>query len=156
MARLGKLTKGNVVLKALGFDGRERNWNLSKCVVVGDDARPRSNLHILARKVLHEQFPYDTILEEVPLPGSHKPSRKSTLFVDFLIPSVSLAVEVHGRQHFEFVAYFHGDVRGFRKSKARDRDKANWLDINSIVLIVLKFSETEDEWRKRIINREVR
>ena len=154
MARFRRFVKGNAVLKALGFDGRERNWNLSKYVVLGNNTRPRSNLHILARKVLHEQFPYDTILEEVSLPGSHKPSRKSTLFVDFLIPSVFLAVEVHGRQHFEFVAHFHGDMRGFRKSKIRDRDKANWFDINSIVLVALKFSETEDEWRERIINPE--
>jgi len=141
-------------LRAKGFDGRDRNWNLSKCVVSGDDTRPRSNLHILARKVLRKEFPYDRIFEEVPLPGSHKPSRKSTLFVDFLIPSSSLAVEVHGRQHFEFVAHFHSDMRGFRKSKARDRDKVNWLEINSIDLITLSYSETEDEWRNRIINRE--
>ena len=140
-------------MRALGFDGKDRRWSLSKCVVSGDDARPRSKLHILARKVLREQFPYDRILEEVPLPGSHKSSRKSTLFVDFLIPSDSLAVEVHGRQHFEFVAHFHGDTRGFRKSKARDRDKSRWLEINSIALIILNYSETEDEWRERIINR---
>ena len=140
-------------MKAMGFDGRERRWSLSKCVISGDDSRPRSNLHVLARKVLRKQLPYDRILEEVPLPGSHKPSRKSTLFVDFLIPSESLAVEVHGRQHFEFVAYFHGDKRGFRKSKARDKDKANWLELNSITLITLNYSETEDEWRERIINR---
>ena len=155
MARSRKFIKGNANLRAVGFDGRERQWNVSKCVVSGDDPRPRSNLHILARKILRSEFPYDRILEEVPLPGSHKPSRKSTLFVDFLIPSSSLAVEVHGRQHFEFVAHFHGDVQGFRKSKARDRDKARWLEINSITLVVLNYSETENEWRQRIINREI-
>ena len=141
-------------MRAIGFDGRERLWNVSKHVVSGDQTRPRSKLHILARKLLREQFPYDTILEEVPLVGSHKPSRKSTLYVDFLIPSHSLAVEVHGRQHFEFVAHFHGNRQGFRKSKARDRDKANWLQINSIALVALSYSESEDEWKRRIINRE--
>ena len=153
MACFAKLIEGNVVLKAVGFDGRERNWNLSKCVVSGDQKRPRSKLHILARKLLREQFPYDTILEEVPLVGSHKPSRKSTLYVDFLIPSHSLAVEVHGRQHFEFVAHFHGNRQGFRKSKARDRDKGNWLYNNDIQLVILSYSGTEDEWRESIINR---
>ena len=119
MACAARIFERNVVLKAVGFDGRERNWNLSKCVVSGDQKRPRSKLHILARKILKEEFPYDTILEEVPLVGSHKPSRKSTLYVDFFIPSHSLAIEVHGRQHFEFVAHFHGDRKGFRKSKAK-------------------------------------
>jgi hypothetical protein len=153
LACVARIFERNVVLKAVGFDGRERNWNLSKCVVSGDQKRPRSKLHILARKILKEEFPYDTILEEVPLVGSHKPSRKSTLYVDFFIPSHSLAVEVHGRQHFEFVAHFHGDRKGFRKSKARDRDKANWLQNNNIDLIVLSYSGTEDEWRTSIINR---
>ncbi len=153
MACVARIFERNVVLKAVGFDGRERNWNLSKCVVSGDQKRPRSKLHILARKILKEEFPYDTILEEVPLVGSHKPSRKSTLYVDFFIPSHSLAIEVHGRQHFEFVAHFHGDRKGFRKSKARDRDKENWLQNNNIDLIVLSYSGTEDEWRTSIINR---
>ncbi len=153
MACAARIFERNVVLKAVGFDGRERNWNLSKCVVSGDQKRPRSKLHILARKILKEEFPYDTILEEVPLVGSHKPSRKSTLYVDFFIPSHSLAIEVHGRQHFEFVAHFHGDRKGFRKSKARDRDKENWLQNNNIDLIVLSYSGTEDEWRTSIINR---
>jgi len=153
LACAARIFERNVVLKAIGFDGRERNWNLSKCVVLGDQKRPRSKLHILARKILKEEFPYDTILEEVPLVGSHKPSRKSTLYVDFFIPSHSLAIEVHGRQHFEFVAHFHGDRKGFRKSKARDRDKENWLQNNNIDLIVLSYSGTEDEWRASIINR---
>lgn len=153
MALITEVIKGYVILKAVGFDGRERNWNLSKGVVSGDQKRPRSKLHILARKLLRKQFPYDTILEEVPLPGSHKPSRKSTLYVDFLIPSHSLAVEVHGRQHFEFVVHFHGNRQGFQKSKARDRDKANWFINNNIELIVLSYSGTEDEWRQSIVNR---
>ena len=153
MVNVAKFIKGNAVLKAVGFDGRKRPWKLSKCIVSGDQKRPRSNLHILARKLLREQFPYDTILEEVPLPGSHKPSRKSTLYVDFFIPSHSLAVEVQGRQHFEFVAHFHGDRQGFRKSKARDRDKANWLENNGIQLIALSYSGKEDDWRQSIINR---
>ena len=153
MANVAKFIKGNAILKAVGFDGRKRLWKLSKCIVSGDQKRPRSNLHILARKLLREQFPYDTILEEVPLPGSHKPSRKSTLYVDFFIPSHSLAVEVQGRQHFEFVAHFHGDRQGFRKSKARDRDKANWLENNDIQLIALSYSGKEDDWRQSIINR---
>ena len=41
----------------------------------------------------------------------------------------------------------------FRKSKARDRDKANWLENNNIDLIILSYSGTEDEWKQSIINR---
>ena len=94
------------ICEEIGFDGVERHWKLNKCTVLGDDTRPRSNLHLTARKLLKELFPYDTILEEVPLPGSNKPSRPSKLFADFFVPAYNLIVEVHGRQHFEFVSFF--------------------------------------------------
>ena len=78
MADFTKFIKGNVVLKAIGFDGRERLWNLSKCIVSGDQKRPRSKLHILSRKILHEQFPYDTIFEEAPLPSENQKQETET------------------------------------------------------------------------------
>ena len=49
--------------------------------------------------------------------------------------------------------HFHGDKQGFRKSKARDRDKANWFENNGIQLITLSYSGKEDDWRQSIINR---
>ena len=138
-------------MKAMGFDGRERHWKLNKCVVSGDDTRPRSNLHISARKLLNGLFPYDTILEEVPLPGSNKPSRPSSLFADFFVPAYDLIVEVHGRQHFEFVGFFHETKAEFFKSKIRDKDKKRWCELNSLNFVALKFSESEDEWKERVL-----
>ena len=38
----------------------------------------------------------------------------------------------------------------FLKAKARDEDKAEWCEINNIELTVLKYSETEDEWKRAI------
>ena len=130
-------------MKAIGFDGREQNWKMNKCIVSGDDTRPRSNLHISTRKLLKELFPYDTIYEEVTLPGSNKPSRPSKLFADFFVPAYKLIVEVHGRQH--------KTKAEFLKSKSRDRDKKRWCEINSLNFVSLKFSENLDEWKQRIL-----
>jgi hypothetical protein len=140
-------------LKAIGFDGREQHWKMNKCIVSGDDTRPRSNLHISTRKLLNELFPYDTIYEEVPLPGSNKPSRPSKLFADFFVPAYQLIVEVHGRQHFEYVSFFHKTKADFLKSKSRDRDKERWCEINSLNFVALKFSENVDEWKQRILEK---
>jgi hypothetical protein len=137
-------------LKVLGINGREYVWNLSDYSVFNNDSRKRSKYHIKARSLLKEIFNSYRILEEVKLPGSTELHRKSVLYLDFYIPSIKLAVEVHGQQHYEFCEFFHKNKADFLKSKAKDEDKIAWCDLNGIQLITLKYSESEDEWRKRL------
>ncbi|MAF25009.1 hypothetical protein CL634_05475 [bacterium] len=138
-------------MKVTGFDGRERSINFSKYYVYGDDARRKSSLHRQAKKILREVFPYDIIYEEVSLPGSNKGSSKA-LRADFFIPAQNLVVEVHGKQHYEFTIHFHKSKLDFFRSQARDRNKEEWCGLNSVKFISLKYSETEDEWRKALLN----
>lgn len=140
-------------MKAIGFDGRTRNWNVSKYVVAKDDSRRRSALHIRSRETLQNLFPYDTILEEVPLPGSNKPSRRSTLYADFFIPQRRLVVEAHGKQHYEYVSHFHSTKAHYYKSKGRDKDKIRWCEINSIDIVIFKYSDTDEQWKQSILDR---
>tara|TARA_R110000751_G_scaffold100390_1_gene194367 strand:+ start:2671 stop:3090 length:420 start_codon:yes stop_codon:yes gene_type:complete len=136
-------------MKVIGFDGRERSINFSKYYVYDDDTRHKSNLHKKAKKVLREVFPYDTIYEEVALLGSSKgPSQ--TLRADFFIPSKSLVVEVHGRQHYEFIARFHKNKLDFFRSQARDKNKEEWCELNSFGHVSLKYSEEIDEWKQSL------
>ena len=74
-------------------------------------------------------------------------------YADFNIPSRKLVVEVHGRQHYEFNEFYHKTKRGYQKSRARDRDKIAWCQLNDIDIVILKYSETENEWTNRILNR---
>lgn len=137
-------------MKAIGFDGRERPWNLSKYVPKN---RSHSNLHGSVRKTLKQLFPKHKLLEEVSLPGSFTSTRKSTLYADFFIPSANLIVEAHGRQHYEFVPFYHKRKEQFYKSRMRDKDKICWCEINEIDIIILKYSDTEYDWEKTILNR---
>jgi hypothetical protein len=41
---------------------------------------------------------------------------------------------------------------GFVKAKKRDADKKEWCELNSIQYIDLPFDETEDQWKKRILD----
>ena len=137
-------------MKAKGINGKEYVWNLTSYDVFNDDSRKRSKYHIRARKLIKEIFNSYRILEEVKLPGSTSLHRKSVLYLDFYIPTISLAIEVHGQQHYEYSPFFHKSKADFLKSKARDEDKIEWCDLNGIQLITLKYSESDDEWRKRI------
>ena len=66
-------------MKAIGFSGREYVWNLTKYDVYHNDTKKRSKYHLAARKIIREIYSSYRILEEVKLPGSVKPSKRSVL-----------------------------------------------------------------------------
>jgi very-short-patch-repair endonuclease len=137
-------------MRVIGINGKEYVWNLTEYDVFYDDKRKRSKYHIRARSLLKEVFNSYRILEEVKLPGSTETHRRSVLYLDFFIPTINLAIEVHGQQHYDYNPFFHKSKADFLKSKARDEDKIDWCKLNNIRLITLKYSESEDEWRQRI------
>lgn len=131
-------------MKVKGLDGREYSWSLSGYQHTPNQIRPRSELHLEARKILKEIYVSFPLLEEVYIPGPEK------MYLDFFIPALMIAYEVQGRQHFEFVAHFHGDKMTFAKAKKKDRLKRDWLEINGIQLVELNYNEVE-AWRGKIL-----
>lgn len=138
-------------MKAIGFNGREYIWNLNRYDIYEDDTRKRSKYHLRARGILKEIYGGNyRILEEVKLPGSTLSHRKSVLYLDFFIPVIKVGVEVHGKQHYEFIPFFHKNMTDYLLAMNRDDDKADWCELNNIKLIVLKYSDSNDDWRKTI------
>lgn len=106
-----------------------------------------SEYHLKARDIIKELYPTMTILEEV----AFNPKRGQTLYLDFYIPMVSKAIEVHGEQHYKFTPHFHSSPMAFAKQKSRDRDKKEWCAINNIQYIELPYNNM-DEWKRKIAN----
>mgnify|MGYP003142723784 FL=1 len=137
-------------MKVVGLNGREYNLNLQKYDVKANDKRKRSKHHVRARKLIKEVYHSYRILEEVKLPGSTSTHKRSVLYLDFFIPNIRKAVEVHGRQHYEYTPFFHKSKADFILAKARDEDKIEWCELNDIEIVTLKYSGSDDEWRKSI------
>lgn len=135
-------------MKVIGLNDKEYILNLAKHKNNSKKLN-KSKLHILAREILRICYPSYIIYEEIKLPGSTNPKNKSVLYLDFFIPNLKIGIEVHGQQHFEFVPYYHKDMRGFLDSQKRDELKTNWCEKNNIKLIVLKYDE-QHLWRKQI------
>lgn len=133
-------------MKIIGLDDKEYSWNLSSA---SKSDASRSKLHIRARDLLKDIFPYDVIHEEVTLPGSKSKIRKTLLYADFFLPARKLIIEVNGQQHSEHVKFFHDTKHDFYKAKLRDRDKQNWCELNNIALIQLEYNEI-DNWKEQI------
>jgi hypothetical protein len=127
------------------LDGNNCNWQLTGNMAKGKTFN-RSSLHLTARELITSSYPTLQILEEVPIPLR----RSETLFLDFYLPLKKLCLEIHGEQHYKFVAFYHSNMLGFLKAQKRDKEKQEWCDINNIQFIELPYDESTDDWRKRI------
>ena len=128
-------------MKARGLDGKTYPLKLADRVA---DRRPRSSGHLEARAILLAAFPFDKLHEEVHLPGCG-----ADLYLDFLLLSRRLAVEVQGAQHAKFTPHFHGTPKGFAQARRRDAVKREWCDANGITLLELDDGR-RDEWPARV------
>ena len=63
------------------------------------------------------------------------------LYIDIWVPQFDLVIEVHGRQHDEFVKHFHGDAAGFKASKRRDSLKEDWALENEYIFVAIRESD---------------
>lgn len=134
-------------MKVTGLNGREYILDLKK---YSKQRSKCSYYHKIARELLHDIFSGYSVYEEVKLPGTVNPAKKSVLYLDFFIPNATMAIEVHGEQHYKFVPFFHKSKAGFLRAKARDRDKEEWCKINEITLVALRFDDSEEYWREQI------
>ena len=139
-------------MKVTGINGREYAWNLTSYNVDANDKRKRSKFHVRARNLLKTIFHSYRILEEVKLPGSTESHRKGVLYLDFYIPQIMMAIEVHGQQHYDYTPFFHKNKAAFALAQAKDDDKIRWCELNKIDIIVLKHSDTDEQWRDQIEN----
>jgi hypothetical protein len=130
------------MISVTGFDGKQHKFNYSK----NRNRKFRnktSSLHREARLLISQEWPYSSVYEEVTLPGSKKLGMKSLLYADFFIPDLMTVIEVHGEQHYKMSHFFYRSQMEFVNAKMRDRNKADWCDLNEIRLIVLPYNERQ-------------
>lgn len=125
-------------MKVVGLDGKQYNWSLTG----NTPSTNPSSYHLEAREMLKTMFPMEFILEELTLPSCN-------LRCDFFVPGLRMMVEVHGEEHYRFIAFFHGNKREFLLSQKRDREKREWCRLNNIVLVELKYDERE-RWERQL------
>jgi hypothetical protein len=126
------------------LDGKITYWHLHGNI--NKDFHKQSTYHKSAKNLLTKIYPTMQILEEVPIN-----IRKSEyLYLDFYIPLIKTCIEVHGEQHYKFVAHYHSNQLAFLKGKKRDIDKKEWCITNNIDYVELPYYD-QDKWEKLII-----
>lgn len=129
------------------LDGNSHNWLLTGNMAKGK-IQHKSSLHLNARELITLAYPTFQILEEVPI----QLRKSETLYLDFYLPLKKTCFEVHGEQHYKFVAFYHNNMLNFLKAQKRDREKQEWCEINGIQYIALAYDESKDVWFERIKN----
>lgn len=85
------------------------------------------------RRILCQYFP-DTILEHT-WDWLINDQTSRCMYVDFYIPSINIAIEYDGEQHFCFSPFLHGDEETFKAAIYRDQLKDSLLAQHNIPLI---------------------
>lgn len=127
------------------LEEKEYKWNIpERCFKVSK--RKVSKPHERTRELLQELYPSCKICEEVPV----RISRTKKLHLDFFIPTLKMAVEIHGEQHYKFNVHFHRDLKAFLEARANDIKKKEWCELNDIKHVALYHRDTEEIWTQII------
>jgi hypothetical protein len=129
------------------LEEKEYKWNIpERCFKTSK--RKVSKPHERTRELLQELYPTCKICEEVPV----RISANKKLYLDFFIPTLMMAVEIHGEQHFSLTSHFHKHLKEFYECRANDIKKAEWCELNNIRLVALYHRDDEEKWKQIIQN----
>lgn len=84
-------------------------------------------------KIMAKLLPGEEIVTEYPL--------ANRLRLDVYCPRYKLAAEYHGRQHFVYTPFFHGDKQGFYESQSRDEQKEDLCRELGIALVIFRYND---------------
>ena len=99
------------------------------------DEKSRSKIQFKVKQFLKGYWENHVVYEEFPVYGSR-------MKVDILNATKKIAVEVNGRQHSNFNAFFHNNSRAkYLASIKRDVEKREWLEKNGFALIEIEEDE---------------
>lgn len=91
-------------------------------------ASSKSKFQTRIKNFLQPYWQYDIVFEELPIVGTR-------MSLDFYNANKRMAIEVQGQQHISYVKFFHGNKDRLREQFFRDLSKAQFCEINDIVLV---------------------
>lgn len=84
--------------------------------------------------LIRNQFVNFTVQENIR-PEWMTSSKGERLELDFFISDLSLAFEIQGQQHYQFIEHFHNSIEEFNNQTRRDLEKKSICQNRSITLI---------------------
>ena len=93
------------------------------------------------RGSIPQRFLYDLLKQIYPIYeiAYEYPLGEIEQRLDLFIPSLGIAVEYNGQQHYKFISHFHKDETDWNKGVLLDKQKKEYLYDKGVKLIVIPF-----------------
>ena len=70
---------------------------------------------------------------------------------DFELPQHHIIIEVQGKQHLEYVTYFHGSEENYEYQMWKDQHKKNYAEKNGYTVLYLTYQDLQSGVYKKLI-----
>lgn len=100
--------------------------------------KSRSKRQRAVKLFLQEYWEDHIVFEEFPVVGTR-------MSFDFYNASKKIAIEVQGRQHTEYVPFFHRTRMNYLSQLKRDQEKSHFCTLNDILLLEIYDGDPIDE-----------
>lgn len=118
--------------------GSTRTITKAKKYLIDWNTGSKSKLQYSAKIFLKKYWSRHIVFEEFPVAGTK-------LSLDFYNANKKIAIEVQGRQHTQYVPFFHGKNKiNYLNQLKRDSDKLKFCEINDITLVEIYDNDTID------------
>ena len=122
------------------LDGNQYRWSQRR-----GKSKKASQLHLEAFQLVRKIYSCEQLIEEITIPLT----KVRKVYGDIYITRLNKLIEVHGRQHYEHIPFYHKTIGEFKKAQHRDRQKKEWCEINDIQYVELPFDKI-DKWEELI------
>lgn len=117
-------------MEFLSLSNKKRRIKNVREYLIDWDEKSRSNFQFNVKAFLRPYWCHDVVFEEFPIVGTR-------LTLDLYNANKRVAVEVQGRQHTQFVKFFHQNRFKFLDQLKRDQTKERFCELNSIKLVTI-------------------
>ena len=114
----------------LTLTNKKRNCRNPKKYLINWSSKSRSKFQENVKKFLFKYWCQDIVFEEFPIVGTR-------LTLDFYNANKKIAIEAQGRQHVQFIQFFHQDRLNFLHQLKRDQNKEKFCELNGIKLVTI-------------------
>jgi hypothetical protein len=119
--------------------GSVRTITKSKKYLINWKAKSKSKLQYSTKLFLEKYWSRHIVFEEFPVAGTR-------LSLDFYNANKKIAIEVQGRQHTQYVPFFHGKNKiNYLNQLKRDSDKLKFCGLNNITLVEIYETDNLDK-----------
>lgn len=116
-------------MKFIGLKGREIKITNASDYIIDWNGKSRSKIQEKVKTALIPIWKGMVVYEEFPVVGTK-------LTLDFYNRTSDIAIEVQGKQHTQYIPFFHGESKlVFADQLKRDREKRDFCANNGIKLV---------------------